>query len=386
MQWYVDEGIIPMIQTCVMQGTEIIDVQNFGPLNHETGEPLTTQSIFRMYSNTKIVTSVAAMMLWEQGHFSLDDPIGKFLPAFSDMQVLNPDAKDLSDTTPATQQIKMRHILSHSAGLSYGFIDPESLIDSTYTSAGVNPLVVDPSLTLESLVDKLGALPLCYNPGSSWRYSLATDVTARIIEVISNQRFDDFLKSNLFEPLQMPDTDFYVPASKLDRFTSMYQPDDLFAPMASGYTLAESPETSAYNAPRAFLSGGGGLVSTLEDYTNFLRMIVAGGTSQRGQILQTETLQLMRQNQLAPDVGVSFPMWAMPDTTFGLGFALKNQPAEGEPVEAIGEYHWGGMAGTHSWMAPELNITGFCLTQRMPGFWHPFSHDFKRLVYQAATK
>ncbi|MFM7120979.1 MAG: serine hydrolase domain-containing protein, partial [Gammaproteobacteria bacterium] len=229
----------------------------------------------------------------------------------------------------------------------------------------------------------LARLPLAYQPGTSWRYSLATDVAARVVEVLSGQRFDAFLKTRIFDPLGMVDTDFHVPSEKQDRFVTMYAPVDLLTPMKGGLVKADDPYTGSYSRPRSFLSGGGGLVSTVSDYLTFLKAIVSGGSWAGVRLLRPETLALMRTNQLAPGIGVRFPMWEMSRTVFGLGFALKEAAGPDEPASAVDEYHWGGMAGTHTWMAPRADLTGVCMTQRMPGFWHPFSHDFKRMLYAA---
>ena len=387
MQWYVDEEMIPFCTTLVMQGTDIIDVQTFGSMDGLKGEgrPLSPDTIYRMYSNTKIVTSVAAMMLWEQGAFDLDDPIEKYLPEFANPTVLKPDAGSIEDAETAQGSITVRHLLSHTSGLSYGFIEPESIIDQAYVAAGVNALATAGS-TLESMCEKLGPMPLVFEPGSSWRYSLATDVTARLIEVVSGQSFDEFLDESIFKPLGMVDTGFYVPKEKQDRFSTMYRPEDFLDPLAKGLLKADDPYEGTYSAPNSFLSGGGGLVSTLVDYIKFIQLIVNGGEWQDTRLLKPETLDLMRSSQLAEGVSVAFPMWAMPGTKFGLGFALKDEVSGDEPAGMKGEYHWGGMAGTHSWMSPDTGITGMCMTQRMPGFWHAFSHDFKALVYQAAEQ
>ena len=383
MQWYVDQQILGCIATMVLDGTDIVHAKRHGYMSVEDKRPLTEDAIFRMYSNTKLVTSVALMMFYEEGRFGLDDPLSEYLPKFADRPVLNEGAESIDDVHPAAGPIKMRHILSHSAGLSYGFIEPDSVIDKAYQGAGINALDRN-ALTLEALCDQLAGLPLCYEPGTSWRYSFATDVCARVVEVLSGKTFGAFLKERIFDPLGMVDTDFWVPADKQDRFTTMYAPADLLDPMKPGFNPGDDPHTGQYTAKPAFESGGGGLASTMSDYSTFIRMIVAGGTWQGHSYLKPETLDLMRTNQLADGVGVAFPMWAMPNTVFGLGFALKTAPSEGETDAVVGEYHWGGMAGTHSWMAPKPGITGLCFTQRMPGFWHPFSHDFKRLVYAAA--
>lgn len=384
MQWYIDEEILSCCNTLVMRGTDVLDFRTFGYMDLESKRPLTEDAIYRMHSNTKLVTSIAAMMLHERGAFDLDDPVAKYLPEFGDMQVLKEDAKDATDVEPARTDMLIRHILSHSAGLSYGFIEPASLIDQAYAASGLD-ILSDFSQTLEDVCEKLGELPLAYHPGEKWRYSFATDVTARLIEVVSGQTFDEFLRENIFEPLKMADTDFWVPPEKQERFTTMYAPVDLFEPMKGGLVKADDPHTGSYSQPRNLLSGGGGLVSTVSDYLTFLKMIVSCGSWDGRQIVTPETLTMMRTNQLPSGVGVSFPMWDMPGTVFGLGFALKESLGDGDPAAMRDEYHWGGLAGTHSWMAPSVNLTGMCMTQRMPGFWHPFSHEFKRLAYDIAA-
>jgi CubicO group peptidase (beta-lactamase class C family) len=381
MQWYVDQKILSCCVALVLRGTDMLDYRTFGYMDLETREPLRRDAIFRMYSNTKLVTSVAAMMLYEQGAFTLDTPLAEFLPAFAEPPVLRPNAASLADVEPLAAPITMRHVMSHSAGLSYGFIEPASVIDQAYAAGGVNPMAGN-DLTLEALCDALAHMPLAYQPGTCWRYSLATDVLARVIEVISGRPFDAFLDEHVFKPLGMEDTGFHVPAEQQHRFTTMYAPVDLFSPMQGGLVKADDPRDGSYSRPRAFKSGGGGLVSTVADYVTFLRAVINEGSWEGVRLLRPETLRLMRTNQLPAGVGVSFPMWEMAGTVFGLGFAIKQVPAEDEPPSAVDEYHWGGMAGTHSWIAPRAGICGVCMTQRMPGFWHPFSHDFKRLVYR----
>ncbi|MFL2526110.1 MAG: serine hydrolase domain-containing protein [Candidatus Azotimanducaceae bacterium] len=381
MQFYVDTGILSCCSTLLMKGSEVIDYRTFGVMDLEDERPLQKDAIYRMYSNTKIVTSVALMSLYEQGAFELTDPLSNYIPSFGNAMVLKSGAQSVKDIEASSSPIRINHLLSHSAGLSYGFIEPNSIIDQAYNSAGINALGQS-SMDLEELCDLLSHQPLAYEPGTSWRYSFATDVCARLVEVISGKPFDVFLQERIFGPLDMEDTGFWVPEAKMDRFISIYAPIDLFDPMKPGLVKAEDISSGPYSSKPKFLSGGGGLVSTVADYLSFLKMIVSGGAHNGVRILRPETLDLMRTNQLAQDVGVSFPMWSMPGTVFGLGFALKQRLDEGEPDGALNEYHWGGMAGTHSWMSPTQNITGFCLTQRMPGFWHPFSHEFKALCYK----
>ena len=383
MGFYVEQNILSCCATLVMQGQDVIDYKTFGYMDLETKAPLRSDAIYRMYSSTKLVTSVALMMLYEEGLFALDDPLAKYLPQFADLSILKPDAQTDKDVVPAKQLILIRHIMSHSAGLSYGFIEPDSIIDRAYVRAGLQVLT-DFSLDLEEFCDRVARLPLAYEPGTNWRYSVATDVCARLVEVLSGQTFDEFLQQRIFAPLGMPDTGFWVPPEKTGRFITQYAPLDFLDPMKPGLVNADDPIHVQYNQRPAFLSGGGGLVSTVADYAKFLQMIVGGGERQGVRLLRASTLEEMRKNQLAPGVRAAFRMWTMPGTTFGLGFALKQIPQASEPASAQDEYHWGGMAGTHSWMAPNAGITGFCLTQRMPGFWHPFSHEFKAHAYAIA--
>jgi len=383
MQFYVDQNILSCCATAIFKGTDLVDLQTFGYMDLESKRPLASDAIFRMASNTKLVTSVALMMLYEEGLFDLDDPLAKFLTEFAELRVLKPDATSAADTAPAQNLITIRHLLSHSAGLSYGFVEPTSVIDQAYAAGGIDVLGAA-EVDLEEFCGQIAKLPLAFEPGTSWRYSVATDICARLVEVLSGQRFDEFLQQRIFQPLGMTDTDFWVPEDKLQRLTTLYAPADLLDPMKPGLHVFDSPQASTVSTPPKLLSGGGGLVSTVSDYSSFLRMIVNGGEWQGARLLQTQTLQMMRSNQLADGVKVAFPMWIMPGTVFGLGFAIKNELQPEDPASTLGEYHWGGLMGTHSWMAPEADLTGFCLTQRMPGFWHPFSQDFKQLTYQVA--
>ncbi|MDA0823468.1 MAG: serine hydrolase, partial [Proteobacteria bacterium] len=219
MQWYVDQEILGCVATLVLDGTDIVHVKRHGFMSVHDRRPLVDDPIFRMYSNTKLVTSVALMMLFEDGRCGLDDPLSEYLPNFANVSALRPNAATLADVEPLSQPITLRHLLSHSAGLSYGFLEPRSIVDKADQAANINP-VSQINQTLESLANQLADLPLAFQPGSHWRYSFATDVCARIIEVISGQAFDAFLDDKIFSPLEMNDTGFWVPASKRDRFVS----------------------------------------------------------------------------------------------------------------------------------------------------------------------
>lgn len=382
MQWYVDQEILPCANTLVMRGLDVLDYKCFGYMDLESKTPLREDAIFRMHSSTKLISSVALMTLYEQGKFSLDDSLADYIPAFANPQVLIPNASAMDQTEDAKSPITIRQVLSHSAGFSYGFVEPESMIDKAYVAGGLNILGGFDG-DLETLVNKLAEFPLVFQPGTRWRYSLATDVAARLIEVLSKQGFDEYIKATILQPLGMLDTDFYVESNKLDRLVTLAMPNDLLKPMNSGITQLGKPGKGPTKAP-VFLSGGGGLHSTVADYLSFMRMLINDGEWQGVRILQKETLDLMRSNQLNEGVSVQFPTWEMPGTVFGLGFALKARLGTDEPAGALGECHWGGLAGTHLWMSPS-GTSGICMTQLMPAFWHQFSHDFKRYAYELTT-
>lgn len=384
MQWYVDQEIMPGISTLVMRGLDVLDYQCFGYMDLENKTPLREDAIYRMFSNSKLVTSVALMMLYDQGKFQLDDALADYIPAFSNLKVLVKGAASIDQVEDLATPITIRQVLSHSAGFSYGFVDPFSVIDRAYLKGGLN-ILEGFGGDLEALTNKMAEFPLAFQPGTDWAYSLATDVAGRLVEVMSGQSFDDFLRDNIFQPLGMVDTGFCVAEENLHRLITMCAPNNLLKPMEPGLTPIGKAGRGPTKPP-AFLSGGGGLMSTVADYLTFVRMLVNNGEWNSVRILQPETLELMRTNQLADGVAVKFPNWDMRGTVFGLGFALKAEVAEDEPSAALGEYHWGGLAGTHSWMSPvggpDANISGLCMTQVMPAFWHQFSHDFKQLAYE----
>ena len=353
-----------------------------GFMDVETREPLRLDGIHRIYSNTKPITSVAAMMLHERGLFDLDDPVEMYLPAFADMRVLQEGATSLDETVPAERSITPRHLVSHTSGLSYGFLEPDSVIDQAYAAAGLGGY----DETLSDLCVLLGGLPLVFQPGTQWRYSFATDVVARLVEVLSGDRFDTFLETSIFTPLEMVDTGFHVPPDKHDRFVTMYAGADLLDHTKPGLFKFDDPTTGKFSQPRDLLLGGGGLVSTLQDYTHFMQMLIAGGEWEGHRIISEESLLLMRTNQLPKGVHVNPPDWPLPDTMFGLGFGLLEHPGADDPPGSTGEYFWRGMAGTAAWIAPESDVAGICFTQRLDATFHPYIDEFSRFVYESAPR
>ena len=377
---WVDREIIPMAASMIFSGLEVVDEYYVGTQGAQDEIPapkVSENSIFRLLSNSKWITSVAAMILYERKCFALDDPLAKYIPEFSHLQVVRANTEDVNDNVELASSPTIRQLMSHTAGFSYGIFS-DSIVDPIY----LEHRVLDSKITLAEMTSRLAHIPLVNQPGTRFRYGLATDVLGRLIEIWSGKPFDTFLRDEIFEPLEMTDTDFWVPEAKTHRLCMLYSPVDEVYPMKPG--LVPNPKAMGnYLKPRTLKSGGGGLAGTITDYAHFLQMLVGSGERNGVRILQPETWQLMQTNQLATDQWVELPLWFLPYTVYGLGFAIKTRPMKGEPREAIDEVHWGGLAGTHSWIAPRANIGGLLFTQRLNSFLHPFYVEHKRLVYQA---
>lgn len=380
MRRYVDREILAGVSHAVLQGRDLVDVSCVGWADREQDVALRVDHLFRMFSNTKLVTSCAALLLFEEGRFGLDEPIERYIPQLANRQVLRPGATALDDTEPARGPITIRHLMSHSSGLGHGLLDPGTLIYQAYNERHVR----SPATPLSDMMDALADLPLVFHPGTSWEYSVATDVLARLVEIISAQRFDAFIQSRIFDRLGMVDTAFVVPADKRQRFTAYYRGADPVDPMQPGLTrIDDAPYPGAYLSAVPRLSGGGGLVSTLPDMVALLRSLLPAGAT----LLKPETIALMMTNQLPNGVTIRFPPAGdVLGKGHGLAGAITLVPSALEPEGAMGEIQWGGIAGTHWWISPKANLAGVLMTQREMAFWHPYSFEFKRLVYQAVGR
>jgi CubicO group peptidase (beta-lactamase class C family) len=378
MQAWVDQEILAGASCALLAGGEVVDRHCVGWADKEAGVALREDHLFRVFSNTKLVTSVAVMQLVEQGRLALDAPLESYLPALGRRRVLRPGATRLDDSEPARRSITVRHLLCHSAGLSYGFLDPGSLIYQAYSASRV----MHADSSLEGLIESLAPLPLTFHPGEQWEYSIASDVLARVVEVASGQRFDRYLAQAVFAPLGMVDTYFVIPPEKHERLTAYYAGASRGDPSARGLRrLAGSPFPGAYLTPVARYSGGGGLVSTLSDMVALLRSLLPGS---RSALLRPDTVADMMRNQLPAGVSIGFPtVGAVPGKGYGLGGAVTLQPGAGDPQASAGEFEWGGIAGTQWWINPRHNIAGVLMAQRQMGFWNPYTFEFKRLAYQA---
>ncbi|WOB07324.1 serine hydrolase domain-containing protein [Piscinibacter gummiphilus] len=377
MKRYVDGNLLAGVSCAVLRGQDLLDVHHVGLADKENGVPMRDDTIFRAFSNTKLVATIAALQLLDAGKFQLDDPIERFIPALGNRQVLREGATSLSDTEPATRPITIRQLMSHSSGLSYGLLDPGTLLFKAYAERQV----LSPLLSLSHMMEALSGLPLASQPGTRWEYSVASDVLARLVEVVSRERFGDYLQAHILEPLGMVDTKFVVPAQDLPRLAAMYAGAAPTNPMAPGLTRADDwPYPKAFTVPVPSQSGGGGLVTTLPDMVALMRSLMPGGKA----LLKPETLALMMSNQLPEGVSIRFPtVGPVPGKVFGLGGAITVKPSAYDPPGGLGEFEWGGIGGTHWWINPRHNIAGLAMTQRQHGFWHPFSFEFKRLAYAA---
>ncbi|CAN7576209.1 serine hydrolase [Bradyrhizobium sp. LjRoot220] len=380
MQRYIDGNLLSGISWAVMVGRDVVDMNCVGWADKEAQTPLRLDHIFRVFSNTKLITSCAALLLFEEGKFSLDDPIEKFIPQLGNRKILRAGATSLDDTEPAKSSITIRQLLSHSSGLSYGFFDPGTTIFKALNERGVH----NPMTTLAQMVDVLADLPLIYQPGTSWEYSLAIDVVARLVEVISGQSFDKFVQARILDPLGMVDTGFVVPEKDHGRLVAYYAGADLMEPMKPGLTRTDNaPFPGAYLRPIARLNGGGGLVSTMPDMIALIRSLLPGGKT----LLKPETLAQMMTNQLLDGQWIRFAlMGEQVGKAHTLAGGLIVKPTPFDHPDAAGELYWGGVAGTQWWISPRHNMAGVMMAQRQMAFVHPFSFEFKRLAYDAVKR
>jgi CubicO group peptidase (beta-lactamase class C family) len=353
-----------------------VDVQCIGWADKEAKIPLRLDHLFRIFSNTNLITSCAALLLFEEGRFQLDDPIEQFIPQLANRRVLRPGASSLDQAEPAVRPITIRHLMCHSSGLSYGLLDPGSLIFNAYRERKV----INPATTLAEMMEILAELPLVFHPGTSWEYSVATDVLARLIEVTSGQRFDAFIQSRILDPLGMTDTGFVV--SDRDRLVAYYAGADPVEPKKPGLTRADdAPYPGAYLRPFPRQNGGSGLVSTLPDMVALIRSLLPGGPT----LLKPDTIRQMMTNQLPEGVWIRFPGYGeLQGRGHGLAGALILEPSAFDHRDARGELFWGGRGGTQWWTTPRINTAGLIMAQREMG--HPFVAEFKRLAYEAVKR
>lgn len=377
LQAEVDQQRLAGVSAALMRGGELIDSFCTGLADVERGEPLRPDHIHRAFSNTKLVTSVLVLLLADEGRFALDDPIKQWIPALGGLRVLRPGAVSIDDTEPLRSDITIRQLLSHQSGLSHGVFDPDTVIYKAYHASGVRRV----DTTLAEQMDLLAGLPLAYQPGAGWDYALGCDVLARLVEIVTGQRFSDALQSRLFGPLGMADTGFVLRPDQLPRLTALYR-GDLADVMKPGLTrLDDTPWPNAYRQPVPRQSGAGGLFTTQADMLALLRQLMPG----RPSVLKPETLAALFTDQLSADRHVHLAhLGKFPSLGFGLGGAVTRGPSALQGALGQGELQWGGLAGTHWFVSPATGLAGVVMAQRHWGFWHPFWFQYKARLYQAA--
>ncbi len=378
---YIDAGRFPGAQIMIERGGQCAHHTVLGWRDVENRKPVEPDTIFRIYSMTKPVTAVAMLMLVEEGLIALDDPVEKHIPQWADLGVFEAGFLDTVRTRRTDRPMLVVDLFRHTSGLTYGF-QQRSNVDAAYRARGIG--IVGQGGTLQEMIDGLSDMPLEFSPGEAWNYSVSTDVLGYLIEKLSGQTLDVFFQERLFGPLGMVDTAFYVPDDKIGRFAACYElrPDALMA-------LQDSPETSAYRRMPSFLSGGGGLVSTVSDYMAFCRMLLNGGSLGGQQVLSRKTIELMTANHLPNggtlhDMSISlFSEAAYAGVGFGLGVAVSTDPAQTLVPGSTGEYFWGGLASTAFWIDPVEELSVVFMTQLMPSTYYPVRRELRTLVYAA---
>jgi CubicO group peptidase (beta-lactamase class C family) len=381
MKGWVDSGRLAGMVVAVMRRGEVAFAETMGKADVDRGKAMQADSIFRIYSMTKPLTSVAIMMLYEEGRFQLDDPISRFIPAFAHTRVYAGGSRGKIDSVPAEREITFRDLLTHTSGLTYGFME-STPVDAMYRDKNEGVDFQTATTSLKDLVERLATFPLIAQPGKAWNYSVATDVLGYLVEVISGQPFEVYLKQKVIDPLGMTDTDFHVPAAKHDRFTANYAPGK-----GGKLQVIDDPAKSRYLAPRSVNSGGGGLVSTAADYLRFCRFMLNKGELGGTRLLGRKTVELMTSNHLKGDMAdMGMPRFS--ESTyygigFGLGFSVTLDPAKAQILGSPGEYAWGGAASTAFWCDPAEDMAVVLLTQLMPSSTYPIRRELRVLTYQA---
>ncbi len=379
---YVDTGKIAGCAVAVVRHGAPAHLSLIGAADRERGRPVTERTIWRAYSMTKPLTGVALMTLYERGLFHLDDPVARFMPSWAELRVAEEGPRGVS-LVPPRRPPTIRHLLTHTSGLGYTADNGDIVTEDLRRSSRRWPGARFPSLA--AMAEQLAEVPLAFHPGTRWRYSFATDVCARLVEVLSGRSFDEYLRAEVLEPLGMVDTGFSVPDADIGRFAANYARDD-----EQRLVLLEDPLESQYRTPPHFLSGGGGLVTTLPDYLRFARMLLGKGALDGTRVLARPTVELMTQNHLPG--GTDLAHLSVPGgygevgtdgVGFGLTVAVGLGPVASGVVGPAGSFSWGGAASTTFWVDPVEDLTVVFMTQLMPSGTFNFRDELRALVYQA---
>ncbi len=371
-----------------------------GLADQAAAKSFTRDTIVRIYSMTKPITTVAAMMLYEEGCFQLDDPVARYLPEFANTPVWAGGDAPLGETVPQAQPMTVRQLMTHTAGLTYGFMQT-NVVDEAYRAHRLD--FPGGSGSLAEQVTALATVPLLCQPGTEWNYSVSIDVLGRLVELWSGQSLAQFFQARLFDPLDMADAGFQVAAAKRDRFAACYAPlsggdlsnvgkassEPALSERAGGLKLQDPAEGSAFLEPATVYAGGGGLTASMRDYARFCQMLMNGGELEGVRILSPKTLDFMRRNQLPENrdmAAMGQPVWSETSYDgigFGLGWAVVIDPVKAQIVTSTGEHHWGGAASTFFWLDPEEDLFVVLFTQLMPSSTYPIRRELRQRVYQA---
>ena len=378
---YIDPEKIPGCRLIIARRGIVAQSLTLGHMDRERGRLMRDDTIFRIYSMTKPITSIALMMLFEEGRFQLSDPVYKFIPSWRSQEVWVEGTGANTVTRPPKRPMTLHHLLTHTAGLTYGGILPgmDQPVDDAYRAAGATRSANEP---LATFVQRLAAVPLLYDPGSQWSYSVATDVCGYLVELISGLSLAEFFRARIFEPLDMSDTGFFVRDQDIDRFAACY-----VRASDKSLRLQDDPATSGYRDPPAGPSGAGGLVSTLGDYSNFCTMLLQKGTYKGRQLISRPTLNLMTQNHLGNSNLAAMAVGDFSETSnegvgFGLGFATTMDPVAAGTIGS-GDFYWGGYASTLFWVDPIEDFYAIFMTQLIPSATFNFRGQLKNLAYGA---
>ena len=399
LEQQVGGGKLAGASALVARRGKIAYLQCAGFADKEDGKVLAPDSIVRIYSMTKPLTAVAAMMLYEEGCFQLDDPVAKYLPEFGDTPVWRGGDAPITDVEEQRSPMLVKQLMSHTSGLTYHFMR-STPVDAQYREQAIE--FQSHSESLAQVTRRLASIPLLCQPGSQWNYSVATDVLGRLVEVLSGMSLADFFRQRIFAPLKMVDTGFSVPEQTRHRFAALYGPavggdmssvGGVAAPVPQeergGLVLQESSTQSVYFEEPMSCSGGGGLVSTIGDYARFCQMLINEGELEGERLLAPSTLRYMRTNQLPNNCDMAAmgqPVWSETSYDgigFGLGFAVVLDPVKASIITSVGEHHWGGAASTFFWVDPAEELFVVFLTQLVPSSTYPIRRELRARVYQA---
>jgi CubicO group peptidase (beta-lactamase class C family) len=392
---YIDSGRFPGAQLLVYRRGKVAHASSLGLADVERKVPVRDDTIYRIYSMTKPITSVAFMMLLEEGKVALDEPVSKYIPEWKNLGVFVAGTAPLFLTRPLARPMLIIDLLRHTSGLTYGF-QQRSNVDAAYREAKIG--AVEKAGTLRSMIEDLAKIPLEFSPGEAWNYSVSTDVVGYLIGKIADQPFESFLKQRIFDPLGMSDTDFHVPKAKAHRLAACYSADANGAmtfhatDRKAALTLQDDPATSSFLAPPDFISGGGGLCSTTSDYLTFCRALINGGELGGVRLLGPKTLKLMASNHLPG--GVDLPAMSRSlfseagyhGIGFGLGFSVTMDPAKTLIPGSAGEYAWGGAASTAFWIDPAEELITIFMSQVLPSSAYPIRRELRTMVYAAISE